>query len=40
MRPQPSPAIMSLSGAIPAISIAAGLLSLSPDSALRQEIAL
>jgi hypothetical protein len=28
---------MSLSGAIPAISIAAGLLSLSPDSALRQE---
>jgi hypothetical protein len=36
-RPKPSPAVMSLTGAIPAISIAAGLLSLSPDSALRQE---
>ena len=31
------PWAMSLTGAIPAISIAAGLLSLSPDSALRQE---
>lgn len=28
---------MSLTGAIPGISIAAGLLSLSPESALRQE---
>ncbi len=28
---------MSLSGAIPAIAIAAGLLSLEPESALRQE---
>lgn len=36
-RPKPSPAIMSLMGAIPAISISAGLLSLSPGSALRQE---
>lgn len=36
-RPRPSRAVMSLSGAIPAISIAAGLLSLSPESTLRQE---
>jgi hypothetical protein len=36
-RPKPSRAVMSLAGAIPAVSIAAGLLSLSPESALRQE---
>ena len=36
-RPKPSPAVMSLMGAIPAISISAGRLSLRPDSALRQE---
>ena len=32
-----NPWVMSLSGAIPAISLSAGLLSLSPNSALRQE---
>ena len=36
-RPKPPRAILALTGAIPAIAISAGLLSLEPTSALRQE---
>jgi hypothetical protein len=36
-RPRPPRAVLALTGAIPAIAISAGLLSLEPTSALRQE---